>query len=126
MALQDKIKLFINNPWKIIEYLHVKADLVILNYLDENILAASGPLSLAIAHEKPVIATKMPRFLEYRDYMLLIKPNDKEELRKAVEMILLNQKSCKALKRKMKILKQQHNWSSIAKKHINLYLKTVK
>jgi len=118
-----RIRLRLNVPSQEIPNLYRCAHIVILNYLDDSILAASGPLSLALATLKPVIATKIPRFLDYDSYITLVKPGDLEELAESMKILVEDGDLRQKLVEKLYTLRRKHSWDRVALEHVKLYAK---
>jgi len=92
------------------------ADLVTLPY--KLIFASSGPLSLAIAYEKPFLVSKA--FKEIIGVNEVIFENSKEFIER-VNMILNNGPLKYKLLKYIKMLKNQRRWSRICINHLKLY-----
>ena len=68
-----------------------KCDIVLLPYLDEGIVHASGPLASAMAAGKPVVATDIPTFsavVRSAETGLLVPPGDISKLAAAISNLL--------------------------------------
>lgn len=127
---EDKINknvyVYVNVPQEQISKLYEDADIIILNYQDESVLAASGPLALAIAYEKPIIVTDIPRFMEYKPYTVTIRLRDVDSLKRALERLINDKKTYEKLVHKLRGIKAKLSWRNMAYQHIQLYQRLLK
>lgn len=105
-----------------------KADMVALPYKDY-FYEASGVLARVMGYGKPIICTNIPKFsseLKNGVNAIIIPPEDKNALAKAIKTLTTNrelrQKLAKNLRKKAKL----REWPKIAQKHIELYLSLIK
>ena len=122
-GLEKHVVLKLNLPYREVYYIYRKSYAIILNYLDSSVVAASGPLALAIAFNKPVIASKIPRFLEYRNYIMLVNPGNINELVKSMRGLIENKNLYSSLIRKPEALRNTYSWQKVAEEHLNMYVK---
>jgi len=114
---------------KFIDYdslrLHIQAaSVIVLPYTDKSVIGASGALASCIDFGKPVVATNIPRFnAELRNGVnsILINPNDKKELRKALLKLLLDEQLREKLSLSIKSLAKGRSWREIAVKMMKVY-----
>ena len=100
------------------------ADVIVFPYTDKSVIGASGALASCIIFGKPIIATKIPRFnaeLKNGVNAILVNPNDKKELHKALLKLLLNEDLRKKLCLNLKTLASNRSWQDIAIKTIKVY-----
>ncbi len=98
------------------------ADIFLFPYVEED-RAVSGSLHLAIGADKPVIATRIPKFEELGDVCdeLLVLPYNSSEIAKlAIRLFDDEEFSCYVMN-KIKILKDKTSWEIVAKMHLELY-----
>ena len=126
LNLEKHVMLKLNLPYEEVCNIYRKSYAVILNYLDKSVIAASGPLALAFAFAKPVIASKIPRFLEYRNFMLLVDPENIDKLAKYMGELIENKNLYSSLTRKLEALRNTYSWQNIAKEHLDMYVKLVR
>ena len=123
LNLEKHVMLKLNLPYEEVYSIYQKSYAIILNYLDKSVIAASGPLALAFAFTKPVIASKIPRFLEYRNFMLLVDPENIDELAKCMRELIEIKNLYSSLTRKLEALRSTYSWQNVAKEHLNMYAK---
>lgn len=99
------------------------ADVVLLPYTDDGIIAASGPLSTALAYSKPIVATTLNRFADLKHGVnaLLVQPADPDSLADAIDMLLKNAKLRHTLSEGTKSIVQGRSWSDVASRTLLLY-----
>ena len=125
LGLEEKVQIFFNVTYERVKKLYTSAYVIILNYLDRNVLAASGPLALAIAYGRPPIVTKIPRFLEFKDYVIFVKAGDEKQLTKAIKVLIENTNLYSTLRSKLLHIRSVWCWRKIAIHHLNLYIRTL-
>lgn len=125
LGLKEKVQILVNVPYEKVKELYTNAYAIILNYLDRNVLATSGPLALAIAYGKPVIVTKITRFHEFEDYVLFVKAGAEEQLMKAMKALIEDIDLYSTLRSRLLHVRYMWCWRKIAIHHLNLYLKTL-
>jgi len=99
------------------------ADVVVLPYVDAT---QSGPMHIAMAFSKPVIATAVggiPETLSDYEIGLLAPPKDVEQLSLAILRVLKNEIPFREIDKNAKErLKDNLDWSRIARRHHQVYL----
>lgn len=98
------------------------ADIVIFPYVEED-RAVSGTFHLAIGADKPVIASRIPKFEELRDVCdeLLVLPYNSSEIAKIVIRLFKDEEFKRYVLSKIRILKDKTSWEVVAKMHLELY-----
>ncbi|MEM1588740.1 MAG: glycosyltransferase [Candidatus Bathyarchaeia archaeon] len=121
VIFEDK---FVNDNY-LQSYIQI-ADIIVFPYIDENVIGASGALASCINFGKPIIATNIPRFnteLKNGVNSILVNPNDKEELYKALIKLLLDEELRIKLSLNIKNLGKERSWFNIAIKTMEVYNK---
>ena len=98
------------------------ADIFMFPYVEED-RAVSGSFHLAIGADKPVIATRIPKFEELGDVcdeLLVLPYNSSEIARLAIRLFKDEEFSCYVMN-KIKILKDKTSWEIVAKMHLELF-----
>jgi len=98
------------------------ADIFMFPYVEED-RAVSGSFHLAIGADKPVIATRIPKFEELGDVCdeLLVLPYNSSEIAKlAIRLFKDEEFSCYVMN-KIKILKDKTSWEIVSKMHLEVY-----
>ncbi len=98
------------------------ADIFMFPYVEED-RAVSGSFHLAIGADKPVIATRIPKFEELGDVCdeLLVLPYNFSEIAKlAIRLFKDEEFSCYVMN-KIKILKDKTSWEIVSKMHLDVY-----
>ena len=98
------------------------ADIFMFPYVEED-RAVSGSFHLAIGADKPVIATRIPKFEELGnvcDELLVLPYNSSEIARLAIRLFKDEEFSCYVMN-KIKILKDKTSWEIVAKMHLELF-----
>ena len=109
-----------------IEYLFHQADLVVLPYLFS--VSASGPLSLAMAYGKPVIASRTEFFEEIlgnQCHSVFFPPKDYRTLAQRIIEILLDKELAKQISRKIREKAIELSWERVASLTLKLYKELV-
>jgi glycosyltransferase involved in cell wall biosynthesis len=98
------------------------ADIVIFPYVEED-RAVSGSFHLAVGADKPVIASRIPKFEELRDVCdeLLVLPYNSSEIAKIVIRLFKDEEFKRYVLSKIRILKDKTSWEVVAKMHLDLY-----
>ena len=106
-----------------VPYYFAVADIVLLPYTKDEIVAASGPLSTALAYSKPIVATRIKSFTDLKDRKnaLLVRPADCDGLADAVNMLLKNEELSRMLSEGTKSIVQGKTWEDVALKTLALY-----
>ncbi len=105
------------------------ADIFLLPYTESEIVAASGPLSIAVSKGKLIIATKIKRFLDtLRDgeNSLLVPPSDSNCLADAILLLLENPELGKRLSQKLRKIVSARSWNRIASRTLATYQAVVR
>lgn len=99
------------------------ADIVLLPYTDEGIIAASGPLSTALAYSKPIVVSRLYRFadLQHGVNALLVQPADPDSLADAANTLLKDARLSHRLSEGTKLVAQGRSWMDVALTTLNLY-----
>jgi len=121
--LGKHVTLKLNLPYEEVCNIYRKSYAVILNYLDKSVIAASGPLALAFAFAKPVIASKIPRFLEYQSYVLLVDPDNRNELAKHMQALIEDRELYNSLTRKLEEMRSIYSWQNVTKEYLYVYVR---
>ena len=96
------------------------SDIILLPY-DE--ITQSGVLSMALAYRKPVIASKLPAFLEIaQEYGCIELAETEEEWYNKIKEILHSKEKRNLLKKASQKYWENTNWKNVAKLHLNLYI----
>ena len=98
------------------------ADIFMFPYVEED-RAVSGSFHLAVGANKPVIATRIPKFEELGDVcdeLLVLPYNSSEIARLAIRLFKDEEFSCYVMN-KIKILKDKTSWEIVAKMHLELF-----
>jgi glycosyltransferase involved in cell wall biosynthesis len=98
------------------------AEVVVLPYAYS--LSASGPLSIAIQHRKPIVATKTTFFKETlkEDYnALLVPPMDSESLAVAIEKLLSDASLRERLSKNINFEAEICSWDKVGKATLEAY-----
>jgi glycosyltransferase involved in cell wall biosynthesis len=100
------------------------AEIVVLPYVFS--VSASGPLSTAMQHHKPIVATRTVYFnsiLEDGKDALLVTPKSSEELAEAIRRLLTDSSLRTRLIENIGIKADQYSWRRIARTTIGIYEK---
>ena len=117
----SNVRFRFNIPSEELVELFKEAYAVVLNYLDTNVIAASGPLALAVAYGKPVIVTNIPRFIEYRDIVIAVEPESLGGIKKAMETLMEDRELYESLRNRLHALRMRDSWFNVAKNHLKIY-----
>ena len=103
-----------------------RAQLLVLPYIEAT---QSGPLHIACAFKKPVIATSvgaLPEVIEYGETGLIIPPKDVNALAEAIIKLLKDDELRKKMGEKSYIkMKEEMSWDKIAEKTIEVYKEAI-
>lgn len=127
--ITDNSKFEIHNkfiPDEMVSELFQRAELIVLPYIEAT---QSGPLHIACAFKKPVVATNVgaiPEVVEHGKTGLLVPPRDEKALADAIIKLLMDDK----LKKKMgenahRKMKEELSWDKIAEKTIEIYKEAI-
>lgn len=99
------------------------ADAVLLPYLEDGVVAASGPLSIAIGFAKPIIATKVKKFLDLKDKenALIVPPADSDSLAEAIISLVKEPELRQKLSVSTVALASSSSWEKITDQYLALY-----
>jgi glycosyltransferase involved in cell wall biosynthesis len=124
LGLEGKVLFKINVKEGFVPDIVLASDILLFPYISSEIIAASGPLTMAIAYGKPVIATRIRRFtdiLKDGENALLVTPKDSDELAKAVNLLLEDRDLKLQLSERIKLLGKGKSWDDVGFKTLNLY-----
>jgi glycosyltransferase involved in cell wall biosynthesis len=98
------------------------ADIFMFPYVEED-RAVSGSFHLAIGADKPVIATRIPKFEELGDVCdeLLVLPYNFSEIAKLATRLFKDEEFSCYVMNKIKILKDKTSWEIVSKMHLDVY-----
>jgi glycosyltransferase involved in cell wall biosynthesis len=105
------------------------ASVIVLPYIENEIIAASGPVLTAMSFGKPIVATRLRRFTGYLrngENALLVEPAKPSELAKAVISILSNGELRKRLSRSALKSVETISWRRVAKQTLSIYQELIK
>jgi len=101
------------------------SSIVVLPYLTST--GTSGVIHLAVSYGKPIVISKLPDIeataREEGYQLLLVKKNNKSELKKAIEKLLKNKKLYLKIARSNLEASEKYSFSKVAKMYVNLYKK---
>lgn len=110
-------------------YAHISAaDVVVFPYIEEGILGASGALATVALLRKPVVATRIPRFIsEIKDGVdgLLVNPRDERQLAGAIVMLLMDEELRMKLGDNLRGKALGKTWDKVAQMTMEVYLTTI-
>jgi glycosyltransferase involved in cell wall biosynthesis len=129
LKLRDQVEFRTNITDEEVSLYFSKASIVIFPYVEDEIIAASGPLLTAMSFGKPIVATRLRRFTGYLvngENSLIVEPANPTGLADAIISILRNDElrgklSASALKYAREI-----SWRIIAKRTLSVYEALVK
>jgi len=104
-------------------FLLSSADMSILPYA-EGASTKRGPLAACFSHNLPIITTRnklLPTFLEDNENIILVKPNEPEELKDKAIGLITNKILKERIKRNMGRVANYLSWHNISKLHIEIY-----
>jgi glycosyltransferase involved in cell wall biosynthesis len=109
-----------------IHVLFSMAEIIVLPYVYS--VSASGPLSIAIQHRKPIVATKTAFFSEIllnECDAILVPPRDVRALTKAIAKLLGDSSTREILSKNLAIKAHYYSWQRIAENTLNEYFDLV-
>jgi len=115
------IKKFLNENE--LEKLILEGDILVLPYID-NFFEASGALARVMDYGKPLICTKIPRFLgdlRNGEDCIMVSPRDTQRLAEAVRELVQNETLRKKIGENLKEKASGRYWDIIAKQYVQLY-----
>ncbi|MEM4468904.1 MAG: glycosyltransferase [Candidatus Nezhaarchaeales archaeon] len=124
LRLENHVALKTNISEDDVKSLFLAADIVIFPYVEDEIVAASGPVLTALGFGKPIIATRLRRFNGYlRDgeNAIMVPPANSDELARAIISLLKDSQVRDKLSRSSMRLAQSLDWKNVAKKTLALY-----
>ena len=124
LDLENNVKFRVNISDEEVQTLFEETDLAIFPYIEDEIIAASGPLLTAIGYGKPIIATSVRRFRDYIENginAIIVPPADSLSLAKAILLLLNNSVLKEKLSKSSSELANLFDWSKIARKTLALY-----
>jgi len=109
-------------PHEDILYVIGAADIVLFPYVEED-RSVSGSFHLAVGADKPIIASRIPKFEELRDVCdeLLVLPYNSSEIAKTTIRLFKDVYYKHYVVEKIKILKEKTSWDVVGKMHLELY-----
>lgn len=99
-----------------------EASFIVLPYYYS--LSASGALSWALGHGRPVIASATDYFkeeLSHTKFGLLVPPHNKEKLAEAMETLLSRQDLCESLSKSAREMRLSRSWQAVAGMTLDFY-----
>jgi glycosyltransferase involved in cell wall biosynthesis len=99
-----------------------EASFIVLPYYYS--LSASGALSWALGHGRPVIASENDYFkeeLSHTKFGLLVPPHNKEKLAEAMETLLTRQDLCESLSESAREMRLSRSWHAVAGMTLDFY-----
>lgn len=124
MGVEENVVFRINVSEEQIPMYFAAADITLFPYTEDEILASSGPLSIAVSFGKPIVATNIKRFkdmLRNGENSILIPPACDYCIAEAVNKLLENQKLMYRLSQNAKLIANERSWRNIALKALKLY-----
>ena len=107
-------------PAEEVHYLFDRAVLVVFPYIMT--ISASGALSYAIQHYKPIIVTDTEFFREeLKDAALFVQAGNVEELAEAIRRLLEDEKLRISLSRTLVKKAEEKSWEAVARKMLEVY-----
>ena len=106
-----------------LEKLILESDVLVLPYID-NFFEASGALARVMDYGKPLICTKIPRFLgdlKNGEDCIMVSPCDAQKLAEAVIELVQNEKLRKKIGENLKEKASCRYWDILAKEYVQLY-----
>jgi glycosyltransferase involved in cell wall biosynthesis len=129
LKLDDYVKFKLNVPEGDVGKLFTEAEVAIFPYVEDEIIAASGPLLTAMSFGKPIVATRLRRFVGYLvngENSLIVEPGNPNELADAIISILHNDKLRVKISESALKYAREISWRSIAKHTLTVYEEFVK
>jgi glycosyltransferase involved in cell wall biosynthesis len=129
LKLDDYVKFKLNIPEEDVGKLFTEVDVAIFPYVEDEIIAASGPLLTAMSFGKPIVATRLRRFVGYLvngENSLIVEPGNPNELADAIISILHNDKLRVKISESALKYAREISWRNIAKHTLSVYEELVK
>jgi len=125
LRLEDNV-FFVNKfvPNRELPLYFIAADLIILPYTESDIIGASGALSSIKSFKKPVIATRVRRFIgdiTDGENGILIPPSDSASLARAATLLLSNAEIGRKLGVRLYNEAKDNCWENVAWRTLTLY-----
>jgi glycosyltransferase involved in cell wall biosynthesis len=128
--IRDKSKFEVYNkfiPDEMVSELFQRAELLILPYVEAT---QSGPLHIACAFRKPVVATSVgaiPEVIDNGKTGLLVPPRNEEALAKAIIKLLKDENLRKEMgENAYRKMREELSWDTIAEKTIEVYKEVIR
>ncbi len=125
LRLQESV-IFPNRfyPNEDVPYLFRACDVVLFPYYEGD-RSASGSLHLAIGAARPVIASRIPKFVELANISdeLLILPHNSDELAQLALRLFTDSEFNKYITRRTEEYREQTSWKKTAQRHLEVYEK---
>ncbi len=124
LGLEGTVEFLGHVPDSLVPGLFASAEMVVLPYVGR--VSQSGPLRQALSCGRPVIATRVPGFVELLGdgrAGILVPPGDDASLAAAIEQLLTDRKLAEALGRHARqIAEKSLGWPLVAERMARLYL----
>jgi glycosyltransferase involved in cell wall biosynthesis len=124
LKLDDYVKFKLNVSEGDVGKLFTEAEVAIFPYVEDEIIAASGPLLTAMSFGKPIVATRLRRFVGYLvngENSLIVEPGNPNELADAIISILHNDKLRVKISESALKYAREISWRNIAKHTLSVY-----
>jgi len=124
MKLDSNVAFRTNIPEDHIPTYFEAADITLFPYTEDEVVAASGPLSTSIAFGKPIIASNVKRFrdvLKDGENSMLVPPADATSLAGAINAMLGSRELMRKLSQGARLAARGRSWENVALKTLNLY-----
>jgi glycosyltransferase involved in cell wall biosynthesis len=110
-------------PDEELEHMVADSSVVVLPYLRN--VGASGPLHIAIASGRPIIATSAGHNAALRSVIDIVEPGDQEGLAMAIKTALRSAEALAERAQKVSAFANQRSWSALSRINTNLYATVV-
>jgi glycosyltransferase involved in cell wall biosynthesis len=99
------------------------SEIIVLPYLDDGFIEASGALARVIDYEKAVVCTNIPKFRGELDESecVFVKPDDATGLAEALDLLLSNARLRREKAKRLKKLAKTRYWNVVAEEHVKFY-----
>ena len=113
-------------PNEDVPYLFGASDIVLFPYYEED-LSASGSLHLALGANKPVIASRIPKFEELKEVCdeLLVLPYNSSGIAKIALRLFEDPEFERFVLDRTEQFKQRTSWQAMAKQHLEVYVNEI-
>ena len=113
-------------PNEDVPYLFGASDIVLFPYYEED-LSASGSLHLALGANKPVIASRIPKFEELKEVCdeLLVLPYNSSGIAKIALRLFEDPEFERFVLDRTEQFKQRTSWQAVAKQHLEVYVNEI-